>query len=50
MPFQLESAPSLPGSGSWSPVTQTATTNGNAVSVLLPATNSPAFFRLVQSP
>ena len=47
--FQLKSAPSLPGGGSWSPVTLPATTNGNIVSVLLSATNSTAFFRLEQS-
>jgi len=49
VPFQLESAPSLPGTGSWSPVTQTAATNGSTVSVLVPTANSTAFFRLVQS-
>jgi len=50
VPFQLESAPSLPGTGSWLPVMQTATTNGTTVSVLVPAANSTVFFRLVQSP
>ena len=49
VPFQLEWASSMPGTGAWSPVTQTATTNGTSVSVLVPATNSGAFFRLVQS-
>ena len=48
VPFQLESAMDLGTSSSWSPVTQT-TTNGATVSVLLSATNSSGFFRLVQN-
>jgi len=47
VPFELEWAPSVPGTGAWSPVTQPATTNGTTVSVLLSPTNSSAFFRLV---
>jgi len=46
VPFHLEWAPSVPGTGAWSPVTQTPTTNGTTVSVTVPATNSSAFFRL----
>ncbi|HXP60880.1 MAG TPA: hypothetical protein VN829_10340 [Dongiaceae bacterium] len=49
-PFQLESAPSLPGSGTWAPVSAAAATNGATVSVTVPATNRAAFFRLVQGP
>ena len=49
VPFALQSAPSLAasGSGSWSPVAQSPRTNGTTVSVLVPATNTVAFFRLV---
>ena len=50
VPFQLESAPSLPGSGTWAPVSAAAATNGATVSVTVPATNRAAFFRLVQGP
>jgi hypothetical protein len=49
VPFQLESAAGLSGGTSWSPVTQTAITNGSTVSVPVPATNGSAFFRLVQT-
>ena len=49
VPFQLEWAPALPGTSSWSPVTPAAITNGTSVSVSVSATNSSAFFRLVQS-
>ena len=49
VPFQLESAPRLAAGPAWSPVMQLATTNGAIVSVLVPATNSTAFFRLVES-
>ena len=48
VPFQLESAPYLPGNGSWTPVLQTPTTNGTTVSVLTPQANAAAFFRLTQ--
>ena len=49
VPFQLESAPNFPGGNGWMPVSQSATTNGAIVSVVMPATNSTAFFRLVQA-
>ncbi|HXP60310.1 MAG TPA: hypothetical protein VN829_07460, partial [Dongiaceae bacterium] len=49
VPFQLQSAPSLTGNGSWPPVTLSGTTNGTTVSVPIPVTNGSAFFRLVQS-
>jgi hypothetical protein len=49
VPFQLESAPSLTGSNSWSPVTTGVTTTGAIVSVLVPAASSATFFRLVHS-
>jgi hypothetical protein len=49
VPFQLQSASDLSGTNPWLPVTATAATNGTTVSVLMPATNASAFFRLVQS-
>jgi len=48
VPFQLESAPALSGDGLWAAVTQVPVTNGTTVSVLVPATNANAFFRLKQ--
>ena len=44
VPFQLEWAPSVPGTGAWSAVTQTPMTNGTTVSVSVPATNSSTLF------
>jgi hypothetical protein len=49
VPFQLESAQSLSSGTSWSLVTQTVTTNGSTVSVLLSPANRTALFRLVQT-
>jgi hypothetical protein len=49
VPFQVETGPNLAGTNSWSSVIPAVTTNGNTVSVLTPATNRSAFFRLVQS-
>jgi hypothetical protein len=48
VPFQLESAANLSSRTSWSPETQTATTKGSTVSVLVSPTNTSALFRLIQ--
>jgi hypothetical protein len=49
VPFQLQSAPNLTDTNSWSPVTMVAVTNAATVSVLMPGTNGGSFFRLIQS-
>jgi len=46
--FQLESAPSLAPPIAWSSVTNTASTNGGTISVLVPISGSQTFFRLQQ--
>jgi hypothetical protein len=43
---QLETAATLTPNSSWSGVTQTPATNGNAISVLVPALSGPQYFRL----
>jgi hypothetical protein len=48
--FQLQSTPGLSAGNVWSPVPQTPATNGNSVSVLVPALGNQQFFRLIQSP
>jgi hypothetical protein len=48
VPFALQSAPNLAGNVSRLPVIH-AVTNGTTVSVLVPASASAAFFRLVQA-
>jgi hypothetical protein len=49
VPFQLQSTPSLTGTNSWSGVTAATATNGNTVSVLVPARGAASFFRLLQT-
>lgn len=44
--YQLQSAPSLVPPVVWSSVTQTPSTNGNTISVLMPVSSSHQFFRL----
>jgi hypothetical protein len=46
--FQLESATSLAPPIAWSNVTNTASTNGGTISVLVPISGSQTFFRLQQ--
>ena len=48
--FQLQSSASLSAGNSWAPVAQSVVTNGNSVSVLVPALGAQQFFRLVQGP
>lgn len=48
--FQLRSTPSLSGNISWSAVPEPAVTNGNTVSVLVPASAGASHFRLKRSP
>ena len=43
---QLQSKGSLSGSGSWASLPQAPTTNGNLISVLVPVSAQPRFFRL----
>jgi hypothetical protein len=49
VPFQLQSATGITDPGAWSPVALAPATNDTTVSVLLPVTNTSAFFRLTQS-
>lgn len=44
--FQLQSAPGLNAPVIWSGVTQTPSTNGNTISVLMPVSGAHQFFRL----
>ena len=44
--YQLQSAPGLTPPVVWSSVTQTPSTNGNTISVLIPVSSSRQFFRL----
>lgn len=44
--FQLQSTANLASSGVWSNVTQTPSTNGNTISVLVPVPGGQQFFRL----
>ncbi len=44
--FQLQSATDLTASTVWSSVTQTPSTNGNTISVLMPVSSGRQFFRL----
>jgi hypothetical protein len=46
VPFRPQMASSLAGTNLWSSLTQSATTNGSSISVLVPFTDSSAFFRL----
>ena len=43
---QLQSTSDLLAGASWSVVTQTTVTNGNVISVRVPASGGPQFFRL----
>lgn len=49
VPFQFQSAADLTDTNSWQPVLLPPATNGTAVSLVVPATNASAFFRLVQT-
>jgi hypothetical protein len=46
--FQLQSNTNLVSANSWMPVSQTLSTNGNVISVLVPESGSQQFFRLIQ--
>ncbi|HEY2082666.1 MAG TPA: hypothetical protein VGI88_07750 [Verrucomicrobiae bacterium] len=46
--FQLQSNTNLVSAASWMPVSQTLSTNGNVISVLVPESGSQQFFRLIQ--
>ncbi len=44
--FQLQWAPTLGPTATWSPVSQTPTTSGNQLSLTIPASDQQAYFRL----
>ncbi|HLX95899.1 MAG TPA: hypothetical protein VKU37_09150 [Verrucomicrobiae bacterium] len=44
--YQLQSTTNLVSPVVWLNVTQTLSTNGNTISVLMPVSRSPQFFRL----
>jgi hypothetical protein len=46
--FQLQSTTNLTAGAGWLPVTQTPSTNGNTISVVIPKSGPQAFFRLEQ--